>query len=420
MKPSPMSPFASPWQTMGMPPVAIRINPQTTLFVDLFNVSEFFQRVSARAQETRTTHDDPLRGADQAVAILQSTEAHGLAKYVGIFVKNFLPIHIPNSTEAHAATKYVGIFVKNGLQLGEQLNGSMPRRAMNLDAMPLSQAWETKAMPAIQEAIDKVYQTNLAENFNPNNDSRVQQFVENAVLDPLVLMPLGHIPKAVNLSARGTRVAIREINSVIKTARVALETPGVMKPAFATQMEAVAGGLVVPRVGSGTFTIGKELGFTTREMVKLQQAGKLEQTLLDAYKHIVNTPAKLESVEKFNHARAFLKPHRGFMAEERCRTLMQEAGIRTYPRPKGIPENFRVRIVDNCGGLKYVHPEHTHTDIRVMSGMPHSPNLHQQTPYVIHKKNGKFLDKFGNVIEGKDAASSPAAHIPIDEFIFKN
>ncbi|HEX2580082.1 MAG TPA: hypothetical protein VHK67_06755, partial [Rhabdochlamydiaceae bacterium] len=205
MKPSPMSPFASPWQTMGMPPVAIRINPQTTLFVDLFNVSEFFQRVSARAQETRTTHDDPLRGADQAVAILQSTEAHGLAKYVGIFVKNFLPIHIPNSTEAHAATKYVGIFVKNGLQLGEQLNGSMPRRAMNLDAMPLSQAWETKAMPAIQEAIDKVYQTNLAENFNPNNDSRVQQFVENAVLDPLVLMPLGHIPKAVNLSARGTR-----------------------------------------------------------------------------------------------------------------------------------------------------------------------------------------------------------------------
>jgi hypothetical protein len=269
MKPSPKSPFASPWQTMGMPPVAIRINPQTTLFVDLFNVSEFFQRMSARAQETRTTHDDPLRGADRAIAILQSTEAHGMAKYVGIFVKN-------------------------SLKLGEQLNGFKPRRVMNLDAMPLSQAWETKAMPAIHEAVDKVYQTNLAENFNPNKDSRVQQFVENAVLDPLVLMPLGHIPKAVNLSARGTQVAIREINSVIKTAGAAAEMPVTMKPAYAT-----AGNMMAKEIKAldGIKTIVPELKTGLRMGAGETSATNATQKLVAQNLPAVNAEVKIAGTE---------------------------------------------------------------------------------------------------------------------------
>ena len=363
------------WELKAIAPVVIKINPQTTLFVDPFNVTDFFQRLSVRTQETRPNHDDPSRGADRAIALLQSNEVHG-------------------------TTKYVGIFVKNAFQLREQM-GCRTRFLSNSDKMTLSQAWETKAVPAMHQAVDNAFQTNLAENFNPNNDSRMQQFVQDAVFDPLWLMPFGRIAKAMNLNTKGMQFTLKEINPIMKTIKVAAEMPVAMRPAYAT---------------AATLTFGKELGFTTHEMVKLQQAGRLEQTLADAYKHIVNTPAMQESLEKFNHAQAFLKPYRGFMAEERCRALMQEAGIRTYPRPNGIPENFRVRISDNGAGLLYVHPEHNQTAIRVMSGKPHSPNLHQQTPYVIHMKNGKYLDKFGNEVK----KHSPAAHIPIDEFVFKN
>ncbi|NGX37473.1 MAG: hypothetical protein K1000chlam2_00629 [Chlamydiae bacterium] len=64
----------------------------------------------------------------------------------------------------------------------------------------------------------------------------------------------------------------------------------------------------------------------------------------------------------------------------------------------------------------YIHPEHTHTSIRVMPGKPHSKYPHQQKPYVICRKNGKTLDKFGKIVN----STAPEAHIPIEEFIFKD
>jgi len=63
--------------------------------------------------------------------------------------------------------------------------------------------------------------------------------------------------------------------------------------------------------------------------------------------------------------------------------------------------------------MKYVHPDHEHTYVRVMPGKPHSLNPCQQKPYVSYVKNGQYLDKYGKVINGK----SPEAHIPIDEFV---
>jgi hypothetical protein len=64
----------------------------------------------------------------------------------------------------------------------------------------------------------------------------------------------------------------------------------------------------------------------------------------------------------------------------------------------------------------YVHPNHTHTSIRVMPGKPHSPFPYQQKPYVIHMKDGKVYDKFGM----KTRKDAPEAHIPLEEFIYRD
>lgn len=43
-------------------------------------------------------------------------------------------------------------------------------------------------------------------------------------------------------------------------------------------------------------------------------------------------------------------------------------------------------------------------------------HLGQENPYVIYKKHGQTLDKFGNIVDKK----SLEAHIPLDEFLFLN
>lgn len=66
--------------------------------------------------------------------------------------------------------------------------------------------------------------------------------------------------------------------------------------------------------------------------------------------------------------------------------------------------------------MKYVHPDHEQTYVRVMPGKPHSPFPHQREPYVCHMTNGRLRDKFGTAL---DDASLPEAHIPINEFIYR-
>jgi hypothetical protein len=102
------------------------------------------------------------------------------------------------------------------------------------------------------------------------------------------------------------------------------------------------------------------------------------------------------------------------MPEAQCRELIHKTGIPTFSRSSSIPKNFRVKVSDKGAGMIYFHPEHTHTSIRVMPGKPHSPWPHQQKPYVVQTKNGKILDKSGNIV----ARDAPEAHIPIEEFVF--
>lgn len=88
------------------------------------------------------------------------------------------------------------------------------------------------------------------------------------------------------------------------------------------------------------------------------------------------------------------------------RNLIKEAGLEVVPRPKGIPENFRVKVSDKGSGIIYVHPENENTQIRVMFGKAHSPNPAQREPYVIFQKDGKFFDKFGKETTLKSRGST--------------
>ena len=89
--------------------------------------------------------------------------------------------------------------------------------------------------------------------------------------------------------------------------------------------------------------------------------------------------------------------------------------IRTFPKPKGVPNDYIAEFSDTGAGLKYVKLNDRGTYIRVMPGKPHSPWLHQREPYICEKKYGKSLDKFGNAV----SRESPEAHIPINEYVYK-
>ena len=124
-----------------------------------------------------------------------------------------------------------------------------------------------------------------------------------------------------------------------------------------------------------------------------------------------------ESFEKFQKAKDFLKPYlKQYFPEHQVRDLIHQAGLPTFPRPKGIPENFRIALSDKGAGMKYVDPYNKDTYVRVMPGKPHSSNPCQKKPYISHVINGQHFDKFGNNVDWNAAA----AHIPIDEFIYKS
>ncbi|MBS0622463.1 MAG: hypothetical protein JSR80_05860 [Verrucomicrobia bacterium] len=162
--------------------------------------------------------------------------------------------------------------------------------------------------------------------------------------------------------------------------------------------------------------IAKELGYTRREIKHLTNNGKLEKTVGDAFERVVTSPQAYASFQKIKKAEKFLEPYsKKYMPEQQVRELIHKTGLKTFPKPKGIPEQFVVTISDKGAGMKYVHPTNTHTYIRVMPGKPHSPFPYQQKPYVNHRVNGQSLDKYGKVVLN----DSLEAHIPIDEFIYR-
>ncbi len=168
--------------------------------------------------------------------------------------------------------------------------------------------------------------------------------------------------------------------------------------------------------GQETALLAEELGFANYEILHLKNEGILEKTVATTFENIVSDRALLESLNIFKSAEAFLKPYSGeYLSETQARELIQYTGIKTFPRPKGIPENFRIKLSKKGAGIKYVHPENEQTYIRVMPGKSHSPIPSQQKPYVIEMRDGKTLDKLGNVV----SSDSPAAHIALEEFVYR-
>ncbi|TAH33000.1 hypothetical protein EYC58_02490 [Candidatus Saccharibacteria bacterium] len=88
--------------------------------------------------------------------------------------------------------------------------------------------------------------------------------------------------------------------------------------------------------------------------------------------------------------------------------------IQISQRPTGVPSTWRKVPSDKGGGVKYINPLNPHDSVRVMPGNPLSPNIGQQTPYVVRQLNGRYLDQFGNSVNRKSLES----HIPYDDFLF--
>lgn len=224
-----------------------------------------------------------------------------------------------------------------------------------------------------------------------------------------IIIP-GALAKAVSKGLKGAQ----ELNAVYKGLQNAEKT---------LLLESVAGLENGAKIGEvietshRTIFLADELGFPAHEMAQLKKAGNLESAVANTVENIANNPSLSKSLELFKRAEAFLEPYsKGFIPEIQAKELIHQTGIRTFPRPEGIPENYRVRVTNRGAGIEYMHPNNTHISTRVMPGKPHSPYPSQQKPYVIQKKDGKAFDKYGNLVD----QGAPEAHIPIDEFIYRN
>lgn len=221
-----------------------------------------------------------------------------------------------------------------------------------------------------------------------------------------IVMP-GALVKVASKSAKSAR----ELAAVCKNLKRAEETL-ILETAAGLGSGAKVAEIV--EAGQTTIHLGEELGFNTRAMAKLKQEGKLESILNNTLEQL--TPEVEASIAIHKKAQDALKIYKKIaMPEEKARELIHAVGISTFPRPRGIPENYIVRITNKGTGMEYIHPTNTHRSVRVMPGKPYSPLIHQQKPYVVQMKDGKAFDKHGNLIPH----DSPEAHIPVNEFIYR-
>ena len=128
-----------------------------------------------------------------------------------------------------------------------------------------------------------------------------------------------------------------------------------------------------------TISLAKNIGLSTSTTSQLKRAGNLETSLSTTVEQF--TAEMQQSYQLFKQAEAILEHYRkAYITEGTARELIQQTGIRTFPRPAGIPENYRIKITNSGAGMKYVHPNNTGIYVRVMPGKPHSVFPHQQKP----------------------------------------
>jgi tetratricopeptide (TPR) repeat protein len=222
-----------------------------------------------------------------------------------------------------------------------------------------------------------------------------------------IIIP-GALAKAASLGIKGAE-KLNLVSKIFQTGEKTL----LLESVASLESPAVIGEFI--QTSQQTAILAEDLGFSVREMGQLKQAGKLEETVANVFESVANNPEALESSKLFERAEEVLHPkERKFMPEMEVRENIHEAGVRTFPRPMGIPDNFRVKLSKKSGGMEYVHPTNVHTRVRVMPGNPYSENPCQQKPYVIQKVDGMALDRYGNFV----STDAPEAHIPLEEFVY--
>ena len=173
----------------------------------------------------------------------------------------------------------------------------------------------------------------------------------------------------------------------------------------------------VIQAGHNNMALAQEFGFSGHDIIQMKKTGILDRTVAVTFENIAQDKTMFDSMVKSKVSENFLKPYRGkYLPEIKVKQLIRKTGIRTFPRPQGIPENYRIKVSNDGAGINYVHPKNNHLSVRVMPGKPYSQYTHQCNPYVIQMKEGKAFDKFGNLVNHK----SPEAHIPINEFVYRS
>ncbi|MDN3507284.1 MAG: hypothetical protein P0S94_00005, partial [Simkaniaceae bacterium] len=163
--------------------------------------------------------------------------------------------------------------------------------------------------------IDKAFNTNYAKNFTENSD------LEN-------LLKLGNIPN----KTIGVMPPPGQIGSL---ARCSLNT---IKKIFNT--------------GKQTKNIASYLGLTKKEITTLAKSGKLRPHISETIDHIYRDSKHLESLNRFNRAKPIYKQYsKKPFPEPFIRDTIERLGIRTYPRPKGIPNNYITKFSKKVGGI---------------------------------------------------------------------
>jgi tetratricopeptide (TPR) repeat protein len=147
----------------------------------------------------------------------------------------------------------------------------------------------------------------------------------------------------------------------------------------------------------------------TLETLAISKPKVIEKSAEWAAKHA-------EVIKKMRADEAFVKSLRKQnLSESTIRKTLHELGKETFPRPKGVPENFIANFSEKNFGMMYIDPSNKQHYIRVMPGEPKSPNLKQQKPYVIHRIRDDAVDIAGEKVHPK----SEFAHIDLEEYIYR-
>lgn len=282
--------------------------------------------------------------------------------------------------------------------------GQMLEGLRALAQLSINAEWDGLAQALVPEARE------LITNWNTLSDERKSDMAGFILgkhgVD--ILLP-GATAKAVTKGVRGARefaVACRQLRTAEHT--LALE-------AAAGRAQAGVNVAEILKTNKNTLNLGESLGFSTQEMAGLKQAGSLEATIAEADAAVFNSEAFLASKIHFEKAQEFLKQFKGYMTESEAHILIRQTGTPTFPRPAGIPENYRVKLSDKGAGIRYVHPTDEQISIRVMPGKPHSHNPAQRNPYIIDSRADFCYDKLGNKVSFRDVS----AHIPLAEYIYR-